>query len=190
MRNSGASITTSEKRKFVKATGTFKTYTYYHCTRRVGIDDCREPPVTLSNLESQIENLLRQYSISSTFLELGMEILENSKGQEKEQQQAIKKKKQNAVLELQAKLDKLMNYLLNETISEDDYKTQKQQLEKQLAFEQTRLKESEAHAMGYNQLIQNAFQFCNVALSALKTGDVQTCRFRLEPTAKAEKPLC
>lgn len=49
----GSSITATEKKKLVKRTGTFKTYTYYHCTRKLAPEGCKAPPVTLLALETQ-----------------------------------------------------------------------------------------------------------------------------------------
>jgi DNA invertase Pin-like site-specific DNA recombinase len=174
--NCGASITAHEKKKLVKSMGVFKTYTYYHCTRRVGIDDCKAPPITLKELEAQIEKLLQQNTISPEFYELGIDVLKASEGQQSQNYQMECDRQSQFVNELKRKLERLLNLLLNETISEEEYGDQKKGLERQLAIEEVKLTQIEARCADYDQLIKNAFMFSKASLDAFRNGDTKTRR--------------
>jgi hypothetical protein len=174
--NCGGSITATEKIKLVKSKGALKTYTYYHCTRRVGVDDCHSPAVSLSNLESQIEKLIGQYSIGKKFYDYGISLLKANEGNQANHYEAIYERQLQCVNDLQKKLDRLLGFLLNETISEEEYGQQKKEVERQVAIEKVRLGECEAESANYEKYIQNAFTFCRASLHAFKHGDIQTRR--------------
>ena len=190
----GAAITASEKRKLVKSTGELKNYTYYHCTRRMGIDDCKAPSVSLKELEDQLETILRENTIGSVFYDLGMQVLASGKGQLNNGREAIYAKQQAYVSELQKKVDRLLSFLLNETIREEEYTKQKKGLEEQITIETAKLGQMDSRLANYDRQIQNAFHFCRAALHALQNGDTQTRRDLLKHLGSNqrinEKKLC
>jgi DNA invertase Pin-like site-specific DNA recombinase len=174
--NCGASITACEKTKLVKSKGELKTYTYYHCTRRVGIDDCYQPPVSLTDLESQIEELLLEHTISPEFYDYGISVLKANEGGRAKDYEAVYQKQLEVINELQRKLDRLLAYLVNETISEEDYAGQKKEIERQIAFEKVKLGQCEALCINYDKYVENALTFSRASLNAFKNGDVATRR--------------
>lgn len=174
--NCGASVTASEKTKLVKSRGELKKYTYYHCTRRVGIDDCHTPPVSLPDLEGQIEKLIRQNAISKQFYDYGVSLLKANEGNQANHNAAIYERQLQAVNDLQKKLDRLLGFLLNETISEEEYGQRKKEVERQLAIEKVKLSQCEAESTNYEKYMENAFTFSRASLHAFTHGDVQTRR--------------
>jgi DNA invertase Pin-like site-specific DNA recombinase len=174
--NCGASITATEKTKLVKSKSELKTYTYYHCTHHVGIDNCYAPPVSLTNLEWQIEKLIRQNSIGKAFYDYGISLLKANEGNQANHYEAIYERQLQYVHDLQKKLDRLLGFLLNETINEEEYGAQKKGVERQLAIEKVKLSQCEAESANYEKYIQNAFIFSRVSLHAFKNGDIQTRR--------------
>ncbi len=75
----GSMVTASEKTKIIKKTGELKTYVYYNCTKRKKYAHCAQLPMTIEELESQIEIELERYTILPQFQEWALEILK--KGQ-------------------------------------------------------------------------------------------------------------
>jgi DNA invertase Pin-like site-specific DNA recombinase len=169
----GASITATEKKKLVKSTGEIKSYVYYHCTRRIS-EDCHAPPITLKNLEAQIEKFLCENTIDSDFYNLGMAVIASNEENRNSDYKAVSTKQQTHVAELERKMSKLLGYLLNETITEEEYGLQKKELEERINLEKAKLKQMTAHSERYTQQIKNAFHFCYAALYALKEGTMQT----------------
>jgi DNA invertase Pin-like site-specific DNA recombinase len=172
--NCGASITASEKKKMVKAISEYKHYTYYHCTRRMGV--CREPPITLNDLEEQIESKLRENQIGDMFYRLALETLKSGKGQEVHTRQAIYDRQKWAVEELQKKLDKLRTFLLKETISEAEYLQEKKEIEYLLGIQTVKLKEAGLEADGIDKRIEDALKFSHSAIFSLKNSGSQAQR--------------
>ena len=172
--NCGASITATEKKKFIKASKTWKTYTYYHCTRRMGIDSCYEPPVSLNDLEQGLKKYLAECSISPEFYKLGLEIFESTREEQTDNREAIFKNQQKFVQDLERKSGKLLPLLLNETINEAEYNKQKNEIADRLILEKAKLQQVDSRIENYNMQIKNTFHFCLAALHALKYGDTAT----------------
>ena len=175
--NCGAAITATQKKKWNKRSSTISTYTYYHCTRRMGIDDCKEPSVTLANLELQIEDILKEFSIDTDAYRIALKILDENLMQDPAEQRAIESKQRTYISETRAKLDKLLTLLINDTISEHDYTKQKMELEQKLVLTETAL----VNANGGNnsqisKQVKKVFHFCHYGISALRNGDVKTKR--------------
>lgn len=172
----GAAVTATEKIKLVKTTGKLKTYTYYHCTGRVGIDDCPSSRVSLADLESQVEKILSENTISQEFYDLGMSILHANEGKQLQEYEMIYSRQQAQINDLKKKLDRLLGFLINETITEEQYNSQKAELEKELGIEKVKLGQIEMQCVDYDRLMVNAFTFSKACLHAFNNGDIQTRR--------------
>jgi DNA invertase Pin-like site-specific DNA recombinase len=174
--NCGAAITATEKKKHVKATGETKIYTYYHCTGRKRNIICCEKPITVSELETQVENRITENTIHPLFYQIGLEVIAENKGKEDAKLQALNQVHINAIHEIEKKLARLFTFLLNGTINEEEYSMQKKELENNLALEKA--KQSEAEKMGFrwNEITENVFHFAKAANFAFKKADPKTCR--------------
>jgi hypothetical protein len=174
--NCGASITATIKKKWNKRIGEFKTYTYYHCTRRIGIDSCKEPALTLNELEDQIENILAKYSIDEDVYNLAMKVLTANLKQDTSENEAILNKQRAFIRATQAKLDKLLHLLLNDIISEEEYSKQKRDLEQKIALMNIKVENPGNSTMNPNEEIKKVFHYCHYGIYALKNGDLKTKR--------------
>ena len=169
----GAQVTASIKKKFVKSTGQIETYTYYHCTKRKKYIKCTAKPVKLDKLEEQIVKLIDENTINPKFYKLGLEVLREVHGLETGKRQAIYENQQRNVEETQKKLDRAVEFLLNETITEEAYKIQKKELESLLAIQKIKLGETEARAQKWTELTENVFHFAKFASLAFQKGGDQ-----------------
>ena len=170
----GASITATEKKKFIKATKEWRTYTYYHCTRRKGHNVCIEPPINFSVLENQLKIYLSECLLSPEFYKLGLEIFESTQNEQSEHREIILANQQKSVQLLQNKSERLLSLLLNGTITEEDYKKQKTEIAEKLVIETAKLQQVDSKHNNYNEQTANTFHFSFAVLHALKYGDNTT----------------
>lgn len=98
----GSMYTASEKSKYVKKTGKFEKYVYYHCTcRKKGTSCTQRKPITLSELEQQVDVELERYTILPKFKDWALEILNRENDKEIEDRTKVYEAQHKAVAETQ-----------------------------------------------------------------------------------------
>lgn len=172
----GASITASQKMKLVKSTGNIEAYTYYHCTKRKLNTTCTSRPVTLKGLEKNITEIIKSNLIDPEFYKLGLEVLKDVHSFEIDKRQQIFETQQRNVEDIQKKLDRALSFLLDGTITREQYNLQKKEFEEELTKGKQKLGETEARARNWTQLTENVLHFSTLAIDALKNGNTQTRR--------------
>ena len=83
---------------------------------------------------------------------------------------------QQAVLETQKKLDRVLSFLLSGTIDENTYRTQKSELDDHLMKQKIKLGQTERRAQNWNALTENVFHFAKNASVAFMDGSDQVRR--------------
>lgn len=172
----GARITASKKRKLNKTTGKIEEYTYYHCTKRKKYIDCKAMPVTLADLEKNINKIIESNLIDPGFYKLGLETLKEMHTLEIDKRQQIFETQQRNVEDTQKKLDRALGFLLDGTITREQYNLQKKDLEESLTKEKIKLSETESRATNWRELTENVLHFSTLAMEALKHGETQIQR--------------
>jgi site-specific DNA recombinase len=172
----GASVTASRKMKLVKSTGQVVPYVYYHCTKRKINIKCKARPVTIVDLEKNITDIIKGNLIDPEFYKLGLETLKDMHSLEINKRQQIFETQQRNVEDTQKKLDRALTFLLDGTITRDQYNIQKKEFEEELTREKQKLGETEARARNWTQLTENVLHFSTLAIDALRNGDTQTRR--------------
>ena len=171
----GAQITASKKHKILKD-GTINYHTYYHCTKRKKYIDCQEKPIKLDELEASVQSLIETNHISPKFYKHALEILKGMHETETGTRQQIYETHQTNLEETQKKLDRILGFLIDGTISKDEYNTQKLGLEKELKKEKIKVSEVETRAKNWTELTENVVHFAYNASTAFKDGNIQTQR--------------
>lgn len=171
----GASITASEKTKRLK-NGGIRKYTYYHCSRRISNTFCKARPITLGDFEEQIKNYLRTYTIGEEFFDLGKNILETAFDNRIQAQKAITTQHQDNIRLLERKREKLVTFLMNETISENEYIYLKQEIEQQLILGQLKLEQVNEDIEAQTETVKNGLHFSKKALSTFENANAETKR--------------
>ena len=174
--NCSASITATEKKKLVKSTGEIKSYTYYHCTRKKRQVKCKARPVGLAELEKQVIQLLTENIIHPLFYEIGLEVLDENQTLEMDKVKAMQESKNKQVEDTQKKLDRLFTFLLNGTISEDEYSCQKKELQNMINIQKAELSEVEENLLSLNETVKNVFHFAKGAIHAFTEANQQIRR--------------
>ena len=171
----GACVTASKKNK-VLTSGVINTHTYYHCTKRKKYIDCVEKPIRLDELEGSVQKIISENLINPKFYKLGLEVLSQMHEVEVGTRQQIYETQQRNVEDTQKKLDRILGFLIDGTITREQYNLQKQELEKEIQKDKIKLSEVETRAKNWTELTENIVHFAYCAGVAFKDGDIQTRR--------------
>ena len=161
----GAAITAEEK---IKKSG--RRYTYYRCTRRGKRDSCSQRPIAGKELESEVSRTLAGISLPERFTSWAVEWLRETNKDESTDRTTAYKALQEAYNSVQWKLDRLTDMMLENLLTNDEYKHQKDRL----LEEQRRLKEklgdTEQRAENWLERVERAFDFAKYAQTRFENG--------------------
>ncbi len=119
------SIVAEEKNKYVKSTWKMKQYVYYRCSKRKKDCKCKQKPINLDKLEKQINELLQNIQILPQFKKWWLEIVKDEFNNLREEKDTIIHKLERNIKMLTRKCDTLLDYLMDETITRDEYNKRK-----------------------------------------------------------------
>ncbi len=156
----GSMYTASEKTKIVKTTGELKTYVYYHCTRKKKQVKCdQRNPMTLKELEDQIDITFERYTIIPKFQQWALEILNRNNDKEIEERTKVYESQHKSLAETQKELDQLTKMRYRELIDDEAFIKERDILKAQIAKLKTNLRETESRAEKWLELTEKTFNF-------------------------------
>jgi site-specific DNA recombinase len=169
--------TATEKKKFVKTTGQYKTYGYYHCTRKrkTGMR-CGNMPVTVFDLETQFEMELERYTIVPEFLKWILKILAKEKDTTTEDTTRIRSMREKSLSETQKELDALTRMRYRDLIDDETFVKEKNVLADQITKLKVQLKEDTNYDEKWVELTERAFYFATYARQNLIHGTAESKR--------------
>lgn len=169
----GGVITATQKQKLIKSTGEIKTYVYYHCTKRIRDNSCKLKYLRAEDFEKQVYKILTDNYIDPDFYKLGLEVLKENHAEETNTREKIYQSQLKIKEDIQRKLDNALKFLLDGTITKEQYDSQKDQLEKELLKQDSKIRDLDTNYKDGNQLTENAFIFLQNAREAFQSDDVQ-----------------
>ena len=173
----GSMYTASEKTKIVKTTGELKTYVYYHCTRRKKDVVCNQrKPMTLKELEDQIDIKLERFTILPKFQEWALEILNRDNDKEIEERTKIYENQHKALTSTQKELDTLTKMRYRELIDDETFIRERDDLKAKIAKLTSNLRETESRADRWLELTEKTFNFARYARKEFITGGLEKKR--------------
>ncbi len=156
----GCMYTATEKKKIVKRTGELKTYIYYHCTRKRRDMVCNQRnPMTLKDLEDQIDITLERYTILPKFQEWALEILNRNNDKEIEDRTKIYETQHKSLVETQKELDTLTRMRYRDLIDDETFIRERDDLKAKIAKLTSNLRETESRAEKWLELTDKTFNF-------------------------------
>jgi len=168
----GSMYTASEKMKIVKSTGELKPYVYYHCTRKKKEVKCdQRSPLTLKELEEQVDIELERYTIIPTFQQWALEILNRGNDKEIEDRTKIYESQHKSLTETQKELDALTKMRYRELIDDEEFIKSRDELKTKIAKLTSSLRETESRAEKWLELSEKTFNFARYARSKYILGD-------------------
>ena len=177
----GAMCTCTVKKKIVKKTGMLTPYVYYNCTKKKRDNEshkvvCKQDPVTLDELEKQIDIELERYTILPKFQEWAIEILNKGNDKEIQERTKIYESQQQAYNKTQKEIDTLTQMRYRELIDDAEFLVQREGLKKQLLKLKNQLSQTENRAAIWLELTEKTFNFARYARKAYMNGDIQVKR--------------
>lgn len=173
----GSMYTASEKKKIVKGTGALKTYVYYHCTRKKKDVECNQRnPMTLKELEDQIDIELERYTILPKFQEWALEILNRNNDKEIEERTKVYENQHKALIETQKELDALTRMRYRELIDDETFIKERDELKTKIVKLKTNLRETESRAEKWLELTEKTFNFACYARKEFLLGGLDKKR--------------
>lgn len=135
----GRSITAEEKNKYIKCTWEIRTYIYYRCSKRkkwcTCSQKCSQKTIPLNKLEEQINNILDNIEILPVFKEWWLKHLKKDFNDTIETKTNIINSLEKNIKSLEKKLNVLLDYLMDETISKEEYENRKSYTKKELKYD-------------------------------------------------------
>jgi site-specific DNA recombinase len=128
----GSAITAEEKKKYYRKTNNHAHYIYYHCTHRKTGNTCKQGSIEQKELEKQFLESLDKISIPHNFAQFAIDNLYRIQQEDQRLGKDIQKNTENQIKNIEDKLNKLLDLVVSETITESDYKAKKSDLERQL----------------------------------------------------------
>ena len=122
----GCAITATHKEKFYPKTKNTAIYDYYHCSKRRQGITCNQEPNTQKYLEDQIIEILTGIEIEDDFREWAIKYLREKCEYENKEALKYLKTKQTNYKEVEERLGKLLNMRMNEELTADEYKIEKE----------------------------------------------------------------
>ena len=159
----GCQVTAEEKTKYYHGTNRLADYIYYRCTKRKSNIKCDEKPVTLDDLEDQIDDILSTLKISDKFKDWALKYMGELNDKEIEERTSIYKNLQNTYTKKQKELDSLTKMRYRELIDDDEYLSQKKELVGEINNFKTKMNGTEDRAKGWLELTEKAFVFAYYA---------------------------
>lgn len=176
----GSACTHSCKQKIIKTTGEVKSYSYYHCTKKKkgesGTNTCSQKPITLEELEAQIDVELERFTILPKFQEWALEILNRENDSEIATRAKIYEQQQESYNATQNQLDTLTKMRYRDLITDEEFVDQRKELKQKLAKLKSQLDATELRAESWLELSEKTFNFARYARKAFLEGDIMKKR--------------
>lgn len=171
----GSMYTAIEKTKMVR--GELKTYVYYHCTRRKkGVKCDQRSPMTLKDLEDQIDIDLERHTILPTFQKWALEILNRNNDKEIEERTKITETQHKNLTDTQKELDTLTKMRYRELIDDETFIKERDELKAKIAKFKALVGETENRAEKWLELTEKTFTFACYARKEFITGGLDKKR--------------
>lgn len=167
------SIVATEKTKKILTTWEFKTYTYYHCSKRKKNCKCTQKRITLESLESQVETILEKIEIIPEFRELAIKILKNSYKDEIQIQEKIKESLLYNIQDGEKKLEKILDLLIDSKIDDATYTTKKLHIQREVLSHREKFKQYENGSLDTLEKTENIFYFITLAKERFRNGSLR-----------------
>ena len=145
-----------------------KSHHYYHCTKKKG--PCQEKHFLREEaLTEQIKSVLQKVSLSSQDTEKVLAELQKDEGQAKEEAKTTAQNLKMELVDVEAKLEKLLDAYLGEIISAIDYKIRKEKLITQKVELGEKINDFEQHGLSWLEPAREFVLSLNQATKLIET---------------------
>lgn len=167
----GCSITAEEK---IKKSG--RAYTYYRCSRRHKTIDCKNPPITLPELEKQVIPRLEEITVPDAFKNWALSWLQRSHENESDNREVALSSLQNTYAENERKLDRLTDMRLREMLTDEEYISKKAALTGEQENLKAKIADTDQHAQNWRERMEWALDYATAAKKRFESPDLEERR--------------
>lgn len=162
----GSLYTATEKFKTIKKSGEQRVYRYYHCTHKNKQIKCKQSPLTLEELEEQIDAELSLYTILPEFRTWALDIINKNNDREIEDRTKLYEAQHQTLTETQKELDELTKMRYRDLIDDAAFIKERDILKGKIDRLQVKLRETENRAAKWLELTEKTFDFACYARKA------------------------
>lgn len=166
----GCAITASEKIKLVKKTGEYKSYIFYHCTKRKGCTD--KHYTKLEEMEVMIEKELSDYWLDPDFRDWAVRILRENHQDEIDKHNELIVETALYEQKIERELDTLIDLRVGNNITEEKYLQKKEEKEAELIRVRGKKKQLEEGTDNWLTKLEERLDFAVNALARFQTKDI------------------
>jgi len=163
----GCYYTAESHTKLIKSTGEYKTFTYYHCTRKKKDIKCTQKTnVKAEDLEVMVEKEIEKYTILPEFLEWALDGLNKKNDTEIEDRAKIYEMQHKTLVKTQKELDELTKMRYRQLIDDKIFIKEKKSLQQEINKLKDNLRGTEDRAEKWLELTEKTFHFATYAHKA------------------------
>lgn len=163
----GCYYTAESHTKLIKSTREYKTFTYYHCTRKKKNFKCTQKTnVKADDLEVMIEKEIEKYTILPEFLEWALDGLNKKNDTEIEDRTKIYEMQHKSLAKTQKELDELTKMRYRQLIDDQTFIKEKKALQQEINKLKNNLRGTEERAEKWLELTEKTFHFATYAHKA------------------------
>ncbi len=166
-------FTATEKKKLIKSSNQYRTYVYYHCTRKKKGIECHNAPITLTGLEKQVEDILEMYLIAPEFLEFGLDLLREEKEKAGTDAVVVGAIQQKSLEEAQKELDTLTRMRYRELIDDASFIKERNILRDRITRLTAEVRLSKDNSDKWIELTEQALNFAAHAQDHFQDGTIE-----------------
>nr|MCS3815507.1 DNA invertase Pin-like site-specific DNA recombinase [Mucilaginibacter sp. X4EP1] len=168
----GCAITASKKLKKIKATGEYKLYSFYHCTKRKGSAVCADKRYTTEKeMEGLIQQELERLSLIPKWKKWAVDTIKLDYDDELIHQQKILQDLGKEEQKILSELDNLLDLRITNELNEEKYNQKKAERELKLFQVQEKYRRLEKDVSGWIRQIEEIFDFAENIGERFKNGD-------------------
>ena len=173
----GCSIVAKTNSKFVKRENKMVAYVHYYCTRKSEKRPCSQNRYTrLEDIEAEIDNELKRFTILPEFKDLALEILNRNHRLETTDRSHIYESQFKKRGDIQKQLDSLVDLRTRDLLDDDEFASQRSRLKGQIERVDMSMRNTEARAENWLELTEKAFDFATYARIHFKNGSLAVKR--------------
>lgn len=167
----GCAMTASRKVKYYKRTKNTGVYIYYHCTKKRKDMKCTAKPLTESDMEAAIIKQLLAATPPEEFITWAKKWLSFLHQNESNFQENVLKSNRQDLNKIDTQLNRLLDLLLNDQITEEAYKEKQSQLERDKLNLVRKVNEVDSELHHWRHKVEDALDFARTMANRFRTGD-------------------
>ncbi|MDN3581881.1 recombinase family protein [Mucilaginibacter flavus] len=169
----GCFITATKVLKHIKALDQYKTYVFYHCTKKRGRQNCAEKHYTKEeDMEAMISAELAKITLKPLFAEWAINAIKEDSQHEIELRQKLLESTTQYLRKINNEVERLLDLRISGEISEETYSHKKNEREQMSLRVQERKNRLQNQIDDWETQFNDLIEFSKTAIEKFNLGDV------------------